>query len=529
MVIRSTASKKLLRVFNASFFILLSLVILSAASVGLFYIPFFGEDGRESDIPLYTGILRLLLPIVFFALISLLFIRLIRSANSARLRRLRNRRFNTKAIFISVGILLLIQLFTAFWLRMSPVTDVAILDSYAEKIVTENSFACLDSDFNGHYIVWYQNNIPCLLIYVLIYKLAYFFTGNISPYPMLVFNVLCINSAILMTVLTARRLFGEKKAIITLILCALFTPYYTYTPYYYTDTFSIPFVAGAVYAFVAASQSKTRGKKALLFAICGALCCIGSRIKGSVLILLFAMVIYLLFHFGIKRAAKAGGVILLSFCVLLASFTAALKASNLISDESSDRYQVPTTHWVMMGLGELGRFKYDDFMYTMRSDTKAERAEADIEEIGRRISQKGVGGMLFHLEQKAAWTYVDGTYNISHYIEWSEYETPLHALIIKGRELRYPFFAYSFAYQMFLLAAMAYSGYNAFKRRKYAATDLFRIAVFGAILFFEVWEANARYLFNLTPLYILLATEGAFGFVEQHRKNGVSTLLNNTP
>lgn len=517
MIKQSSFSQKLIRLFNASFFVLLSFVVLSAASVGLFFIPFWGEDGNEYDLPLYMGILRLLLLLLFFVAICYLFIKLAKSSERGRIKRAAERSFK-KTVYICVGILFAVQLATAFFLRMFPVTDVEILDTYAKRIVSDNSFACIDSDFNDHYIIWYQNNIPCLLIYTLVYKLTYFFTGTFSQGPLLFLNVLCINSAILMTVLTAHRLFGEKKSITTLIICWLFAPYYTYTPYFYTDTFSLPFVTGTIYAFAAAAQSDSRGKKIALFSICGALCCIGFKIKGSVIILLPAMLIYLLLHCGIKKAAKAGGAILLSFVVLLTFFTVALKSAKLISDESSERYQVPTAHWFMMGLSELGRYKYEDFLYTMSYETKSERAEADLKEIGNRLNQKGIGGTLLHLEQKIGWTYVDGTYSISHYIENSRYNTPIHAVICKKREFRFIFYAYSFGYQMFLLCAMAYSGFAAFRKRKCSLTNMFRITIFGAIIFFSIWESNARYLFNFTPLYILLATEG-IGELAEHIKD----------
>ena len=34
----------------------------------------------------------------------------------------------------------------------------------------------------------------------------------------------------------------------------------------------------------------------------------------------------------------------------------------------------------------------------------------------------------------------------------------------------------------------------------------------GMVLFFMIWETNARYPFNFTPLYMLLATDGLDGF-----------------
>ena len=235
-------------------------------------------------------------------------------------------------------------------------------------------------------------------------------------------------------------------------------------------------------------------------------------------ILLPALLLYLLLDHGIKRAAKTGGIVLLGFAVVFGSFTFALKKAEFVSEESADRYEFPIVHWAMMGLGHTGQYSAEDFAYTNSFETKAEKSEADLKELRDRLGKMGVGGLAVHLWEKAAWIYTDGTYNVSHYIENSRLHTPLHSLIIKGGRLRYLFFAYSFGMQMVLLSMMTYSGFAAFRKRKYGMTAWLRIGIFGMFLFFAVWEANSRYLFNFTPLYILLSTEGLAELSEKLRK-----------
>ena len=511
-------SDKLMAVFHAVFFAAAGMVTLSAATLGLFHAPFFGEDGTEPDITVFIGILRLLLLLLFIGALFLFFLLCLRALSSDRLKALDDRRLNTNILLSGVGLILVLQLLSAYFLRMEPITDIVWLETYVKKIIPDNSFACLDSDYNLHYIAWYPNNIPCLLLYTLIYKLTCQFTGTLSRAPMLVFNTLCINAAVLMTVLTSRRLFGERKAVFTLLLCGLFAPYYTYAPFYYTDTFSIPMMAGTVYFFVAAVQCGSRVKKALLLLLSGAVCCLGFELKATVAVLLPALLLYLLLDHGIKRAAKTGGIVLLGFAVVFGSFTFALKKAEFVSEESADRYEFPIIHWAMMGLGHTGQYSAEDFAYTNSFETKAEKSEADLKELRDRLGKMGVGGLAVHLWEKAAWIYTDGTYNVSHYIENSRLHTPLHSLIIKGGRLRYLFFAYSFGMQMILLSMMTYSGFAAFRKRKYGMTAWLRIGIFGMFLFFAVWEANSRYLFNFTPLYILLSTEGLAELSEKLRK-----------
>ena len=321
---RYSLSQKTFNIANRGFFFFyIGLFILTFIG-GMVAVAVFGELGTEYPMPVGIVILRFAVLLLGFAAVAFAFIALSRFLLKSPLAdKLSIRKYNTIIIFICIGLMLAIQLVFMFCLQMNPVTDVSIIDSYAKRIFSENSFDCIDSDFNGHYIVRYQNNLVYLLINTFIYKL----TGTTSHLPLTILSTISINIAVLMTVLTSRRVFGEKKALFTLALCAFFTPYYTYTAYFYTDSYSIPFVIGTVYTFVVAVQSKTKVKKLLFLLLSGALCFIGFKIKGSVIVLIPALLLYLIIKCGIKRAAKAGAAILLSFCVLFASFTVALKNS----------------------------------------------------------------------------------------------------------------------------------------------------------------------------------------------------------
>lgn len=488
---------------------------------GLISAGVFGELGTEYPMPVYIVILRILTLILCFAAVTAGFLFAVRFLRTDKAEKLDDRMFNTRFIILGVGVILVLQLVCAFCLQMKPITDIQSIDSYAAKIISDQSFACLDSDFNGHYIIRYQNNLPILLLITLIYRASSFFTGEISHIPVIVLNTLAVNAAVLMTVLTSRKLFGGRKAVLTLLICALFTPYYTYTPYFYTDSFSLPFVAGTVYTFVAACQTDKRRKKLLFLLLSGTLCFVGFELKASVIILLIAILIYLPLRMGIKRAAKNAAVILASFVILFVTCTAAIKASGMISDESSERYQFPAAHWVMMGLKDFGAYNDEDGDFSKSFHSKTERQQAAVEEIVKRVNEKGFFGMAVHLGKKAVWTYMDGTYYIANYLEHYERKTPLHEFVLYEGKYRFGFYAYSFGYQLFLLLMIACSGLHACRTKKLTATTLFRVALFGMLLFFLIWETNARYPFNFTPLYMLLATEGADALEHRLRSRGI--------
>lgn len=139
-----------------------------------------------------------------------------------------------------------------------------------------------------------------LLIVSLVGRLNYLIFGHYVDFAPVVVNILAINISIMLTAFTAKT-FRQQKGSFVLAFCALFLPYLTYLPYYYSDSMSMPFLIGAVYLIVSALQVDNR--KSLYAKLCaaGALIFLGYKVKGS-LIILFAVGLLLLFlKFRLKK------------------------------------------------------------------------------------------------------------------------------------------------------------------------------------------------------------------------------------
>ncbi len=510
--------RKIAFAFNRGFFCLYICLFLVVGIAGTVTVAFFGELGNEYPIPVIKSILRILIILIFFAVIFLFYIfsaHIFLSTGKSIISKLK---LDTPTIIICMLAILIVQLIFAFSLQMIPKTDVEKLNTYATQIVLDNSFDCLDSDFNNHYIIRYPNNLAMLLLMTCVYKATYFFTGAFSHIPIIILNTLAINASILLTVLVSRNMFGDRKAITTLILCALFTPYYTYTPYFYTDSFSILFVISAIYFLSTSFTTKSGKKRIICFIISGMICFFGFKLKGSVLILVPATLLYMPIKYNIKKSAKTILLFLMSFCLLWGSTSILNKTIPLISEESSNKYQFPVTHWIMMGLSGVGGFNDEDSDYTKSFPTKSEKTDANLREIGNRLNNYGFFGVIRHLGYKVVWTYMDGTYYIANYLENYKHKTPLHDLILYDGKLRFLFYAYSFAFQMFIFLMMGFSAIKTPNNNHTTPLTMLRIAVTGLFIFFMIWETNSRYPFNFTPLYMLLATEGIYKFVEIIKK-----------
>lgn len=128
--------------------------------------------------------------------------------------------------------------------------------------------------------------------------------------------------------------------------------------------------------------------------------------------------------------------------------------------------------------------------------------------IKSRINKYGLKGLVKHLAKKAVWTWEDGTYYISHHIENPIHRNILHDYALNSGEKHFVFYGYSCAFQLFMILMMIFSAYKGLKNPKLDFTTLLRIIVFGAFIFFLVWETRSRYLYNLTPLFIILSVDG---------------------
>lgn len=139
-----------------------------------------------------------------------------------------------------------------------------------------------------------------LLIVSLVGRLNYLIFGHYVDFAPVVVNIFAINISIMLTAFTAKRLFGNKKALLYLLLCIVL-PYLTYLPYYYSDSMSMPFLIGAVYLIVSALQVDNRKSMYAKLCVAGALIFLGYKVKGS-LIILFAVGLLLLFlKFKLKK------------------------------------------------------------------------------------------------------------------------------------------------------------------------------------------------------------------------------------
>lgn len=414
-------------------------------------------------------------------------------------------------IFSAIGVMLVIQLIMGYLLQMDPVTDLKNINKYAYDFAEKTNYNLIQKDLINNdyaYLIRYPNNFGVLFFLSFLYKVAYSIFGYIPSYLPVAVNAVAINASVLLTVFIARKVFGNRKALFVLLLSFLFLPFFTYVPYYYTDSLSMPFFVGAIYLFISAIKSDSKYKKYVLMATCGVVTLLGCKIKGSLILLLAVAIVYLFLNFKFKRSLCLILALVAGFGVVSTAYTVAFNSMGIVTKEQSDKYEYPYTHWVMMGLNDLGHYNFDDDYYTRSFPDKASKQEANIEEIKDRIKDYGVCGLAKHTVKKAVWIWQDGTYFISHHIKKCLRENVLHSFILDGHKGQPIFFVYSCGFQLFLMFMICMSVLKGCINPKVNIQTLFKGIVFASFVFFILWESRSRYLYNFAPIFLLLSVDG---------------------
>lgn len=500
----SRFSTQFCRIFSGLFILTFSLLLLS--------IIIFGYENESSPHTFNCSFLQHIIIILSFGLITVAFVAVNRLIQSDKIRL---KKYNAD-LYFRIGVILVIflmmcfQVYCANRLQSTP-QDLPIIDRFAKSFGKSGSFSLVGEKLRSGkntYIIKYPNNYAIMFFLAAIYRLAFLLGGSIPDFLPVAVNIIAIDLSVFLTVMLSRKLLGKRAAVITLLLCVLFAPYYTLVTYYYTDTLSMPFLIGGVTLLLYVIDCEKRTKKYALAVLCGLLMFEGFKMKGSLIILFIVGIVYLF----LKLRAKKALCLALALCVGFGSgcllFKSTVKAANLCTEQEEYETQYPYTHWVMMGLRGNGGFSKTDSLFTKSFPNLDAKTEANLSEIGARLEKMGKTGLLKHLVKKAVWTWEDGTYYSSRILENYDRRCLLHSFVLNDGRFHFPFYAFTCGLQLFLIFGMIISAIKNFRNPELNAFSLMRGLVFAIFVFLLIWETRSRYILNFTPMFMLLATEG---------------------
>lgn len=360
-----------------------------------------------------------------------------------------------------------------------------------------------------NYFATYPNNIFLFLILKVFYKVIFAITGSTDIIYVVLLNAVVTFIAIIFMYLTAVKLWGPHIGLFTGIVCLFFAPFYVYVAYYYTDTFSLPFIIIPIYLYLCAVNSKKIIPKYILFITAGILLTLGFKLKATIAIVLIAIIIHLFLSQKVLTALKYTGVMAASCIIIFFSYNAMVNQLNVVSEEEAYAQQIPYSHWIMMGLSGEGGFNANDVLYTQSFPNIDEKKAATASEIKKRISDYGFTGLINHLTNKAVHnTWGDGTYFIFKEGQTHpETDSKLWDFVLKTGKYYNIFYYYCQGFHLAVLTLLMISLLIGIKKGIVNGTLLFKLAVYGLFLFLLIWETRSRYVYGFTPLLLLIAVD----------------------
>ena len=210
-------------------------------------------------------------------------------------------------------------------------------------------------------------------------------------------------------------------------------------------------------------------------------------------------------------------IILLIMLTGYMTYTYIRKANNNMGINVDKEKRFNITHYAMLGWNteSKGAFTIKDENFSGKYEKLKDREKANIEELKKRITEMGIGGVINQISRKILTNYNDGTFsgvatfvyirdeyniqgldnNLSEFLKNVYYERGKYNQI------------YTQIMQCLWISILIFNmfSYNDSKSRKIAIIIL---ALIGLFLFETIFEARSRYIFVYVPLYIFIGVIG---------------------
>ncbi len=372
-------------------------------------------------------------------------------------------------------LLLTAQLIVAFFADFTPVNDLSYVCTGARNLILEKNISDGLPSYHQDYFEVYPNNHALFIAVYLLYRIEFEFTGTMSDFLPTALNLIGLNVSYILLCRCAEIVHEPSEAFVCAVRGMLFTPLFTYTSFFYTDAMAMPFVMISAYLWL----NYRKSHKISLLVMCGAFIGIAYKVKGSSLVLLVAIFIDMAFS-----KPKIRDFIAVSLpCGIVCRFISetALKILH-ISHETIREKSFPLIHWVMMSADGRGGYNQADFFFTQAS---ADKVSDDLARLAGKLSSQGFGGFLLHIAGKIAYTWENCSFMAGYYYNDSFSSGIFHTTA----------FLCHFTLLFSVLMGIKKAGDRTF---------LFRLCLFGMIIFLLIWETRCRYLVSFFPLFLLI-------------------------
>lgn len=390
-----------------------------------------------------------------------------------------------------------------FWLAEMPIMDMATVLQSLPDFLDDG----IPQVWGAYYIIC-NNNLGLALVLVLWFRLAGLF--GITPdteagiYAGIVLNVLAITLSVALVCLLAWRILKSNSGVaLAFLLCVGFLPFVLWAPCFYSDTLCLPFALLVLLDWTYYRTAARTGARLSWLVFMAAAAFAGYAVKGSVVVVLVAVVIQLFLEQKVRQALAGTAALLLVFGMLLTGYR--VWQRSFLDFSVEDAVGLPIELWFAYGSGGDGNYN-DEVCQTAKSlATMDQRRQMLRQHIAAQYASRTPIGQADFLTRKAAITWGNGLYDAQEFLA-----TPLkvnwtHRFILEGQPGYMPMVYYCQSYLYFVMVLVLLGTLGAARRAEPGPLTLARVSVFGLMLFLSLWETKARYSFQFTPLLLLLA------------------------
>ncbi|WP_436512573.1 glycosyltransferase family 39 protein [Clostridium thermobutyricum] len=386
-------------------------------------------------------------------------------------------------------IFIFLQLSFGYFFAINPSWDINFIYDTASKFALDKI-----NVFPEYFTVLYPNNIFVTVLWSIFYKICHSIGVSFIPSSILL-NILIVLTSVILTYFIILKIFNIKVATISSFIFLIITPFYTYSPIFYTDTLTMIFLP---LAFIFMYKYKT-SQKYIFVVLSGLTIAFGTGIKTNIVIGFIALIIYLFLIINdFKKLLKILSTLIISFllCSTLINFTC-----QKYIDTPLKTAGFPYTHWIMMGLTGIGGYNQDEVNASKNAGpNKDDIKQFNISVIKSRLNNYGVDGYIKFLYKKLKYTWGDGTYFASELLSRKPINpTEFHSYIYGEKSNFFKSFSEA-SHSLFLLLILV--GSLSLFKLKNKVGFLFNICIFGTFLFLILWETKSRYLVCILPLFV---------------------------
>lgn len=384
--------------------------------------------------------------------------------------------------------------------------DMGTCFEIAEEWVREGTYT------NTFYPSQFPNNIMMIVIDSIILK--GFKIVGIDDFirGITIVDAIVVSLSVILSFFIVKKICNRKKALLFMFIALLTTPLYLYVAEYYTDTYSMLTTVLLLFLWLILRDGrKKKIVKLLLCMLYAVVLFFAIKIKLTSSFVFIAILFYELVQGEYLLVLKRYICIVPITACLILLFNATV-VNKLAPAENRDRNEVPTEHWIMMGMNGVGQFEYSEYAITLAPEnvTYAQRRDVARRTILERLKTRSADEHIKNLNAKLGFAWHDGTFWASRVLRIGPaQEGTLHKYVIGDyEESKY----YKYIPQSMHFAMLIFIFLNVcriLKQKDWETKEIIPIiTIIGIMVFLLIWENRSRYLVNMIPIMLIAQISG---------------------